>query len=100
LLEAQCIDSVSASILKLKNTLMVNVYPNPSNGMVNVDFGISAADVEVVITDVLGNIVVENYFTENQTRYSLNLSGLNKGIYFVRVQLGQKAAIKRIILSE
>jgi hypothetical protein len=100
LLEAQCIDSVSAGILKLKNTLLVNVYPNPSSGLVHIDFGTSSNDVEVMVTDVLGNLVAENFFAEPQTRFNLNLSGLNKGIYFVRVQQGQKASVKRIVLSE
>jgi len=100
LLEAQCVDSVSAGILKLKNTLMVNVYPNPSNGIINIDFWVATDDVKVVVTDVLGNSVAENVFEESQTRFSCNLSGLNKGIYFVRVQHGQKTAIKRIIISE
>jgi hypothetical protein len=76
----------------------LTVAPNPSTGNVNVSFSnntFEAASVSVV--NVIGQ---EVYATKtNASSINLNLSELEKGVYFVRVQSAQGTTTKRLVLN-
>jgi len=63
--------------------ISLTVYPNPTNGMLTINFGQELNDAYVVITNVLG----EQVYAENvsgSTKHELNLEQ-STGIYFVNV---------------
>jgi hypothetical protein len=77
----------------------VRVYPNPSNGIFNIDIiGIDKENVSVIIQDMSGALVLKqenlsgNLFTIDMTRNS-------KGIYFVNVFIGNKQFVGKIIIQ-
>jgi hypothetical protein len=55
------------------------LYPNPSSGLVNVAM---RAAGEVVITNISGQVLYEDYLPEGAQRIDLNY--LPKGVYFMR----------------
>lgn len=71
----------------------LNVYPNPSTGLFNIDI---KGTYEVSIVSITGQIVYSNTFTNNAV---LNLSEQPAGIYFLRLKTDNKVINKRIIIE-
>ena len=67
------LNTVSNSVQK------INLTPNPSNGIFNLN---TLEPVLVTVFDVLGKSV---YTSNNQTSTTINLTGLNKGIYLAKI---------------
>jgi hypothetical protein len=70
------------SIGNIESNNVSSLFPNPSNGIVNIRS--SSAIHKVVVSDIIGNIVYENY-NINDSNFSLNLAYLNSGVYFVKL---------------
>src|ERR1051326_5445672 len=61
----------------------VFLFPNPATSSVRVNSYTNSNDLELLVTDVLGNQVMVKRGISNQ--YDLDVSGLKAGIYFIRV---------------
>jgi hypothetical protein len=78
----------------------INLFPNPSNGIVNIDFnGNVANNPQVKVFNQLGQLV----FTQNNTtataNLSIDLSGFAKGIYSVNIISEGVSVTKRVVLQ-
>lgn len=75
------------------------MYPNPSNGTVNFDI-YNNAEGSLKVVDMLGKEVhVEPlHISTGQTRV-LNVTHLQKGVYFIRMQFNNSIVVKKLILS-
>ncbi len=74
------------------------IYPNPTSGFINVKYALNAS-FNVSIYTVDGKLVSEKQLQNSET--SLNLNGLAKGVYMVKLfdlQLNQEIT-KRIIIQ-
>jgi serine protease len=71
---------------------IINVYPNPTNGLLNIDF-YNHEDSVLVLMNTLGEIVKS--FEVLQTEHSLQIDtrDLNKGVYFLQLK-GNSGASK------
>ena len=82
--------------------LNVNVYPNPTSGMLNLNFeSMSDAKVSIRLFDITGNVV---WFTEQNAFEGINertydLSQLAKGVYMMRISLDKSEQIVRIVIQ-
>ena len=65
------------------NSLKFNVYPNPTNGIINIDFSKSSEERSVKVFNLLGTKVGDYKIKQNDR---LDLSHLTKGIYFLQVE--------------
>jgi hypothetical protein len=72
------------------NTRDVSVYPNPSNGLVTIESMKPFRKTEVF--DILGNLIY-NETTETTQKMSLDLSQLQNGMYFIRIDGGNEKKI-------
>lgn len=77
-----------------------NVWPNPSNGNVNIQLATSDK-VNVVLYDMRGRNVYNNVFNSTGAMFNqeLNFNGLEKGIYMLSVESEGKKATKKLILN-
>jgi photosystem II stability/assembly factor-like uncharacterized protein len=73
-------------------------YPNPSRDVVFIettrDF---KQKVTVSLVNVLGNVISEQTYSRWSNPVRVNLAGLAKGMYFVRVTSGSDVMISRVI---
>lgn len=78
------------------------VYPNPTSGMLTVEISSGAYEnVSLTISDIVGK-EIQNIALGKQhsgLRLSVNLSGSPQGLYLIRIQTEQGAAVKRIAIS-
>jgi hypothetical protein len=72
----------------------LKVYPNPSNGQLNVELN-NSADKTVQIVDVTGRIVLAGQSTEATLKF--NLSTLANGVYYVKVKSQDDIQVIKII---
>lgn len=76
----------------------LHIYPNPSNGMFNIEFLDSdqSSPTLIRVYDAMGN-KLEEVPLHHSDRESLNLSGLPSGIYTISITRGAKRGFKRLI---
>ncbi|MEI7595206.1 MAG: endonuclease [Bacteroidota bacterium] len=90
---ANLIDFYTVSLVGTEENNINNnvlVYPNPSNGIVNIVCdGMQIENIQV--TDILGQIVLN--------KNNANSIELNKGLYFVHVFTNKGEAVKRVVIN-
>jgi len=72
----------------------INVFPNPTNGIFTISYG--TLQPAIYIYNMLGKLI---YKKEKATQGSevIDLSAYSKGIYFIKVQSGEKIWNKKVI---
>ena len=78
----------------------LSVYPNPSRDIFNVELESYFGDVEIQLTNQIGQVLMinelENMNGENVTR-QLNLQQYSDGVYFLTIKEGSRTDVRRII---
>lgn len=78
----------------------INVYPNPSNGILNISLSNTSGDVDVSIYNILGKQVYSKQEKSIETsNLTLDLNSLKKGIYIVVVKSNNTINKKKIIIN-
>jgi hypothetical protein len=89
------IETISAGITTL------NVYPNPSNGVFNLEVSLKdASDLTISISDIAGRKAFETT-EKNVTDLTkqISLNNLSKGIYVVNIKTATGSANQRIVIE-
>jgi hypothetical protein len=73
----------------------ISMYPNPATDMVNISLNGDYSDATVVIYDTEGRMVINQVFS-GQTE--LNVSSLEAGVYFVKINTGTTNEIKKLVI--
>lgn len=85
-----------------ENTMLqgVTVYPNPTNGNLNVDLSqITDAEVTVSVYNAVGALI-DVQRLNNVAQYQYDLSAQPSGLYIVEVRTATGVAIKKVNLSK
>ena len=84
-IEITIVDNTGVEELLSQNN--VNLYPNPTDGLLNINFdNYNSEVVNMQIIDLTGKVVKNGAFTNSFNK--VDVSNLNKGIYFVKLQNG------------
>lgn len=69
------------------------IYPNPIEEIMNVEFLVFNREIEMQITDVLGNVIKNSTLN---TQYSqINASNLKSGIYYIKIGNTTRKFVKK-----
>ncbi|OQX80322.1 MAG: hypothetical protein B6D64_03360 [Bacteroidetes bacterium 4484_276] len=85
-----------------ENISVSNAYPNPASSQTSFDYVLpqSTASASIKIHNLLGAVVREVALNERSGKVSVNISGLNDGVYFYSVVVNnQTIETKRLIVS-
>lgn len=98
------IEIYNADISAVENTSIsktdVELYPNPAQSQLNIRLLTNENLASVTIYDARGNTVYVNRENlQNTTSYQLNISHLNEGIYFVKINSNLKSITQKLIIS-
>jgi hypothetical protein len=80
------------------NSELISVFPNPGSGIfrLTINNKLSAPyEIQLIATD--GRIIWD--FASEVPENEMNLSGLSKGMYLVRVQTGEQTILERLIIQ-
>ena len=94
-------NNVFAGINELTFDNAYSVYPNPTSGQFNVALTNGKAEnVSVEILNQFGqSIKKENLGNGSNINSTINTSGFNSGVYFVRTTMGNRSSVKKLIIE-
>jgi predicted RNA-binding protein with TRAM domain len=79
--------------------LIRSIYPNPSNGDVNITLNGKEGEGKLLIMNMLGSVVMSADVNAGETR-QINVSDFSAGYYFVKVKIGVKTDAKRLVITK
>lgn len=85
-----------------KKTRKINLFPNPANDIVTVEYTAANAGVyTVTLTDIYGRKVLEQQHTATAgtNTHTINLAGLAKGIYSVAIHDGDSVYVSTLVIK-
>ncbi|HYV91348.1 MAG TPA: aryl-sulfate sulfotransferase [Chitinophagales bacterium] len=77
----------------------LNVFPNPSDGIINLKMDVPMDKINISLLNLLGQTVYSKSENSGAQNISLDLSKLNKGFYFLEVTSGMKKMVGSILLQ-
>lgn len=76
-----------------ENQISMAVYPNPATDFIRVEMKGTASVLGVELFNVTGQMVLSTAETE------INVSDMEPGVYFIRVNCGEKTLTERVIIK-
>ncbi|PLX14336.1 MAG: hypothetical protein C0598_01535 [Marinilabiliales bacterium] len=92
----------SATILAVKESvtdLGFSVFPNPSQGIINIKSNRNFIDSEIYVFDLSGRMVSSKIIKSNLSQISVDLNNLNNGIYFIELRNSAGIFTEKIIIK-
>ncbi len=89
---------VSATVTGINDPVFskdITVYPNPTNGTLNVLW--QEAQGEAVVQDLLGRDLHKAKLVSGEN--TMTLGNISKGVYILRITDGKRIAVKRIVVN-
>jgi hypothetical protein len=78
----------------------VSVYPNPTNGIVNIDLqGALAQTATVEVYNAMGQLVISKNYNEVSGKFDVNLNGNAAGVYTIKLIANGEVVTKRVVLQ-
>jgi hypothetical protein len=85
-----------------EDLLSFDVYPNPSNGnqFLNLDiYNLLSLETSVTIYDSQGNMVYWGTISGDSTTFDIDISGLEKGLYIIKLVNSQNSSYSKIQIN-
>ncbi|GAB4404648.1 MAG: hypothetical protein OHK0053_30270 [Microscillaceae bacterium] len=92
----------TVGIADLERVGVTSVYPNPTNGLLNIQFSDNQQDVQLEIYDVSGRVHIQKRvmtISQNSVE-TLNLDNLTTGVYTLRILKNENQATFRIVVTK
>ncbi|MDH0658845.1 reprolysin-like metallopeptidase [Empedobacter sp. GD03865] len=90
-------DKLATSEINSKD--LATISPNPSNGIINLDFTNSFTTGKITVTDLAGRTVYSNKLNSSKSQ-QVNLSSLSNGVYIVSIEAGNEQFTKKVIIKK
>jgi photosystem II stability/assembly factor-like uncharacterized protein len=93
-------DFVVNGVLSIINEAFQNsflIYPNPSEGIFNLSWS-EDGTANVSVYNYLGKTILQQKNIQNKS-YQVHLENRSKGLYFIKINIDGKQAIKKVILK-
>ncbi|MCE3295961.1 MAG: hypothetical protein K0R65_1675 [Crocinitomicaceae bacterium] len=88
---------------KGKSFESLNISPNPAKDVVNISYKSNSPEpLKLRLYDAAGQLILEeeSISPDKEMNKRLDLSPLQKGIYFLHLEQGKKTEVKKIVVSE
>ncbi len=72
----------------------INVYPNPTNGIINFEFANNNVQ-QIIISDITGKMIIEK--VDIQQNEIIDLSNFESGIYIIKIQTDNEIFTTKIV---
>ncbi|MEO6166773.1 MAG: T9SS type A sorting domain-containing protein, partial [Chitinophagales bacterium] len=82
---------------------MTNLYPNPSNGNMVVEYNsISNSAVQLIAYDMMGKMIFseQTFATEGNNSFSVNISNISNGIYLFEIRNGNETSRMKFSVNQ
>jgi hypothetical protein len=104
-LKAVCYEScdvcATTSGLNKVNIASMNLYPNPTQGLINLNLGLTQKEtVSVVVYDVRGNKLYSKTLTGAAVNETIDMTAHSAGVYMVSVTTSKGTIRKEFVLNK
>lgn len=89
------INQAAVGIEELEKNNSFVIYPNPSNGMLNVELRVLNGNEKIQITNSLGEILLNESIYIQHSKF--NIQNFSSGIYFVTIETSKGTNITKLI---
>lgn len=89
------VQTVTASDVLVKNNFTISLFPNPTEGQLNVWIDGMNNKAQVKVYDIMGKLVMQQVTVNTLTQ--LNVSKLSAGVYIVNVNDGQQSKSAKFV---
>jgi hypothetical protein len=76
----------------------MTIYPNPSNGIVEINSSITIDQIELI--DMHGRLVFGTQYLDKNKHKSLNFEHISAGQYNLKIVAGQNVIIKKLVITK
>ena len=77
----------------------IDVYPNPGDGLFNIHSKKRELFLlNVIVFDQLGKIVFSVIYSDNISKRKIDLSGMSKGIYILKMETGNGVLVRKLVI--
>ncbi len=73
----------------------VNIFPNPSSGLINVSTTLSGTKKSIEVFSMIGEKVYDSEFTDSNIM--IDLSNQSSGVYFINLKTNNQLIVKKIV---
>lgn len=81
----------TASVEEYNGGLLFNLYPNPNNGKMLLNYSLNANDkAELLIYDITGKLISTHKLDSSSAQLTINDVQLSDGVYFYRIKVNDK----------
>ena len=79
----------------------IEIYPNPTNGVIQVSFKANQTATTIIVTAMDGKIVYREEIDSFEGHFdgTIDLNGQNQGIYVLSIVQGKEVFVKKVILQ-
>lgn len=100
ILENALLLATGLSSAKADRNRLVKIFPNPSSGIVQVSVGEKGnSSCKIEVNDILGKMVLSENKIFQQGHLTLDCTDLPKGIYLMRVDVGEDTVVEKLIIE-
>ena len=77
------------------------IFPNPTTGLLNIEFETSEKNIDIEVIDLLGRSLLKTSTIHKGGLFqkTLNISQLNEGFYFLKITAGEKSITVKVTLK-
>ena len=86
----------TTSSKEIQNTLVVNLFPNPTKDVLNIDLA-DTQNAQLTLVDMYGKVLLIKTLTEKTNK--INIAHLSKGLYNAQIQVGEKSISKKFAIN-
>ena len=83
----------------IANQINAVVYPNPANTQATLEINGLNQDAKVVISDLQGRILSQDAINAGTSRYTINLSDMASGVYYIRIVTDNVISTQKLIVE-
>ena len=101
---AELARGITVDINEVLSSDDISINPNPVTNTANIEFSLyKNTDVNIAVFDILGKNVINLYegeMSNGPQNIKLNVAGLNKGVYFVKIQMNNEVVTKKVMVTK
>ncbi|MBR5254899.1 MAG: T9SS type A sorting domain-containing protein, partial [Bacteroidales bacterium] len=79
--------------------IAVSLYPNPASDNATLDINGLNQDAKIVISDLQGRILSQDNINAGTTRYTINVSDMASGVYYIRIITNNVVSTQKLIVE-
>jgi hypothetical protein len=91
--------TLSSLAEEISGALQVSLYPNPAQENATMEINGLNQEAKIVISDLQGRILSQEAISAGTTRYTVNVSNMASGVYYIRIVTDKAVSTQKLIVE-